>query len=174
MGDEGSKIQKITSDFNVQIKFPDKAVENSGEAPSVVTNRERSVWDTIYQATKFRILLFKQQNNENIFRASDPNIMHITGKKKNCDGAAKELMRLVPITDFYEDRKERYTVRVTEVTEDARIFIKNVTDEPGGYAKSYSLALIMLPLDKELAAQGVEGLKEDLLDKTVKLNVEYK
>jgi len=28
MGAKGSKVQKITTDFNVQIKFPDKAVEN--------------------------------------------------------------------------------------------------------------------------------------------------
>merc|ERR1719500_2038217 len=45
---------------------------------------------------------------------------------------------------------------------------------PGGYAKPYSLALTMLPPDEDLTAQGVQGLKEDLLDKTVKLNVEYK
>ncbi len=32
----------------------------------------------------------------------------------------------------------------------------------------------MLPPDEDLTAQGVQGLKEDLLDKTVKLNVEYK
>ena len=40
MGAKGSKVQKITTDFNVQIKFPDKAVEN-GEAPPPVTNGER-------------------------------------------------------------------------------------------------------------------------------------
>eukprot|EP00092_Neocalanus_flemingeri_P012907 GFUD01013906.1.p1 GENE.GFUD01013906.1~~GFUD01013906.1.p1 ORF type:complete len:911 (-),score=260.11 GFUD01013906.1:493-3225(-) len=45
---------------------------------------------------------------------------------------------------------------------------------PGGYAKPYSLALVVLPPDEDLTAQGVQGLKEDLLDKTVKLNVEYK
>ena len=39
MGAKGSKVQKITTDFNVQIKFPDKAVEN-GEAPPV-TNGDR-------------------------------------------------------------------------------------------------------------------------------------
>ena len=38
MGAKGSKVQKITTDFNVQIKFPDKAGEN-GEAP--MSNGER-------------------------------------------------------------------------------------------------------------------------------------
>jgi len=45
---------------------------------------------------------------------------------------------------------------------------------PGGYAKPYSLALTQLPPDEDLTAQAVQGIKEDLLDKTVKLNVEYK
>merc|ERR1711862_512416 len=44
----------------------------------------------------------------------------------------------------------------------------------GGYAKPYSLALTQLPPDEDLTAQAVQGIKEDLLDKTVKLNVEYK
>ncbi len=36
----------------------------------------------------------------------------------------------------------------------------------------YSLA--SLPNDEELSALGIQGLKEDLLDKVVKLNVEYR
>merc|ERR1712029_209753 len=43
-----------------------------------------------------------------------------------------------------------------------------------GYAKLYNLALVRLPTDEELSGQGIQALKEDLLDKTVKLNVEYK
>merc|ERR1711915_534432 len=69
MGAKGSKVQKITTDFNVQIKFPDKAVEN-GEA-LVTSNGDRS---------------------------SNPNIIRITGKRENCDGASKALLELVPIT----------------------------------------------------------------------------
>merc|ERR1712088_1254370 len=54
MGAKGSKVQKITTDFNVQIKFPDKAAEN-GEVPVVTSNGDRS---------------------------SNPNIIRITGKKR--------------------------------------------------------------------------------------------
>merc|ERR1712198_62690 len=68
MGAKGSKVQKITTDFNVQIKFPDKAVEN-GEAP-VTSNGDRS---------------------------SNPNIIRITGKRENCDGASKALLELDPM-----------------------------------------------------------------------------
>ena len=70
MGAKGSKVQKITTDFNVQIKFPDKAVENGGESNGV-TNGERS---------------------------SNPNIIKITGKTENCAAASKALLELVPIT----------------------------------------------------------------------------
>jgi len=43
-----------------------------------------------------------------------------------------------------------------------------------GYAKLYNLALVRLPTDEELSGQGIQALKDDLLDKTVKINVEYK
>ena len=45
---------------------------------------------------------------------------------------------------------------------------------PGGYAKLFSLALIHLPSDEDNINQGIQALKDDLLDKTVKINVEYK
>lgn len=45
---------------------------------------------------------------------------------------------------------------------------------PGGYAKLYNIALVKLPSDEELSGQGIQALKEDLMDKTVKINVEYK
>jgi len=43
-----------------------------------------------------------------------------------------------------------------------------------GYAKPYSLALTQLPPDEDLTAQAIQALKEDLLDKAAKINVEYK
>ena len=58
MGTKGSKIQKISGQFNVQIKFPNKVVKNG----------------------------------------DSPNIIRITGKKGNCEGASKALLELVPVT----------------------------------------------------------------------------
>merc|ERR1719370_2273606 len=70
MGAKGSKVQKITTDFNVQIKFPDKAVENgNGEA---AVNGDRP--------------------------AGSQNIIKITGKQENCEAASRALLELVPIT----------------------------------------------------------------------------
>merc|ERR1712088_525451 len=45
---------------------------------------------------------------------------------------------------------------------------------PGGFAKLFSLALIHLPADEDNINQGIQALKDDLLDRTVKINVEYK
>ena len=46
--------------------------------------------------------------------------------------------------------------------------------ELGAFAKLYSIALVSLPQDKEHAARGLEVLRDDILDKTVKLKVQYK
>ena len=71
MGAKGSKVQKITQEHNVQIKFPDKAVENGGAVPP-------------------------QQEGDGQ-RSSNPNIIKITGKKVNCEAASQALLELVPI-----------------------------------------------------------------------------
>jgi len=71
MGAKGSKVQKITQEHNVQIKFPDKAVENGGIPDERPVDSERS---------------------------SNPNIIRITGKRANCEAASQALLELVPIT----------------------------------------------------------------------------
>merc|ERR1712088_1058124 len=69
-GAKSSKVQKITQEHNVQIKFPDKAVENGGSVPQQEGDQQRS---------------------------SNPNIIRITGKKGNCEAASQALLELVPI-----------------------------------------------------------------------------
>ena len=74
MGAKGSKVQKITQEFGVQIKFPEKAVENGGPPPEERNGGPDQEW------------------------SSNPNIIRITGKKANCEGASQALLELVPIT----------------------------------------------------------------------------
>ena len=101
MGAKGSKVQKITTDCNVQIKFPDKAVENCREVP-VVTNGDRSALEITSQDTK----------SLNVFRSSNPNIIRITGKKENCKGASNVLLELVHQGDIgWINLKEKKFVR---------------------------------------------------------------
>jgi len=42
------------------------------------------------------------------------------------------------------------------------------------YAKEYSLALCALANDEEYASQGIQAMKDDLLDRQFKMNVEYR
>jgi polyribonucleotide nucleotidyltransferase len=71
MGTRGVKIQALTHDYDVQIKFPDRAnaefeVENNGDV------------------------------SDEINKPSDT--IRITGKSENCENAKKALLDLVPIT----------------------------------------------------------------------------
>ena len=69
MGPRGNNVQKITSDHNVQIKFPEKAkAAVNGEAVNGEANGH-----------------------------GDSDIIKISGKKENCEAAAKALKALVPI-----------------------------------------------------------------------------
>merc|ERR1719323_913171 len=43
-----------------------------------------------------------------------------------------------------------------------------------GFAKEYGLAFLALPPDEEYAASGLKALKDDVLDRQVKINTEYK
>merc|ERR1719219_3178343 len=70
---------------------------------------------------------------------------------------------------LYIDYGNRATVPKTKLGSLPAAF-----QSPGGYAKLYSLALVQLATDEDMIIQGIQGLKEDLLDKTVKLNIEYK
>merc|ERR1739846_59020 len=42
------------------------------------------------------------------------------------------------------------------------------------FAKEYALAFMTLAPDEDYAASGIQALKEDLLDRKVKINTEYK
>ena len=71
MGTRGSKVQKICSDFDVQIKIPDRAKENG-------TNGEEGV-------------------NGGGAGNGGSDVIRITGRNDNCEGAKQALINLVPI-----------------------------------------------------------------------------
>jgi len=81
MGARGSKVQAITTEFEVQIKFPEKAQENANgeEAPPAQVNGE--------------------VNGEEEPPAVRPqDIVRVMGKKDRCEGARDALLALVPVT----------------------------------------------------------------------------
>lgn len=74
MGQKGSKVQRITSDFNVVVKFPDRdAVE---PVDTELTNGDA---------------------NGDVVRQTD--IIRITGNNKKCELAKEALLKLVPVTE---------------------------------------------------------------------------
>merc|ERR1719308_354695 len=147
MGAKGSKVQKITTDFNVQIKFPDKAAEN-GEAP--MSNGERS---------------------------SNPNIIRITGKKENCDAASQALLELVPITAEvsvpYEFHRYIIGQKGTGVREMMNRFDVNIR-VPAQDDNSDVIKISGVPTNVEAAKVGLaERVKELEAEKEVKIQKSF-
>lgn len=157
MGAKGSQVQRITRDFDVQIKFPDKATED-GEAPA--PSPERS---------------------------SDPNIIRITGKKSNCEGAAAALKDLVPITAEvpvpFEFHRFIIGQKGKEVREMMNEFDVNIR-VPAADQQSDIILVSGVPAHVEKAKEGlVEKMKQLELEKeerikrsfevTVEVNPEY-
>ena len=70
MGTRGSKVQKICSDFDVQIKIPDRAKENGTNGEEVVNG-----------------------NGD----CGSHDVIKITGRSENCESAKQALINLVPI-----------------------------------------------------------------------------
>merc|ERR1719410_2709629 len=154
MGAKGSKVQKITTDFNVQIKFPDKAVENGGEANGV-TNGERS---------------------------SNPNIIKITGRTENCALAAQALLELVPITAEvpvpFEFHRFIIGQKGTGVRDMMNKFDVNIR-VPAQDAQSDIILISGVPTNVESAKEGLaekvaelEKEKEDKAQKSFEVKVE--
>ena len=75
MGPKGGNVQKITSENQVQIKFPEKARNGNGTPNGDLNGEETNGHVT-------------PDNTE---------IIKISGKKENCEAAAAALKNLVPI-----------------------------------------------------------------------------
>ena len=74
MGARGANIQKVCSDFNVQIKIPDRKSSNKAQQNGTAND---------------------QQENSNDAESSD--VIRVSGRKENCEDAVAALKALVPI-----------------------------------------------------------------------------
>ncbi|CAL8252303.1 unnamed protein product [Merluccius merluccius] len=92
MGPKGSRIQQITKDHNVQIKFPDREDPN---APPPAPPAEAAV----------------QENGETNGEVKEPvdpaaprkcDVIVISGRKERCEAAVEALKALVPVTTEVE------------------------------------------------------------------------
>merc|ERR1712088_262523 len=73
MGARGANIQKVCSDFNVQIKIPDRKSSNKAQQNGTANDQENS--------------------ND----AENSDIIRVSGRKENCEDAVAALKALVPI-----------------------------------------------------------------------------
>jgi len=164
MGAKGSKVQKITQEFGVQIKFPDKAIENGNY-------EERP----------------ERRDDTGSERSSNPNIIRITGKKANCEAASNALLELVPITaevsvpyEFHRFIIGQKGVGVREMMNNYDVNIR----VPSVEAKSDLILISGVPSNVEAAKVGLadrlaelEAEKEDKIKRsymvTVSVDPEY-
>jgi len=154
MGQKGSNVQGITSKFNVQIKFPEKAKIPNGDAPAV--NGEAPT-------------------NGNGNDHQDCDIIKISGKKENCDAAANALKALVPINidvevpyKFHRFIIGQKGVGVRKLMEENDVNIKVPSEED----KSSTIVVTGAPANVERAKSAlnekVEELEKEEADKALK------
>uniref|UniRef100_A0A1A7X8I9 Vigilin n=1 Tax=Iconisemion striatum TaxID=60296 RepID=A0A1A7X8I9_9TELE len=89
MGPKGSRIQQITRDHNVQIKFPDREDQqgkNSAAPPAEAPVQENGETDGD----------IKEPVDPNAPKKCD--VILISGRKERCDAAVEALKALVPVT----------------------------------------------------------------------------
>jgi len=163
MGAKGSKVQKITMDHNVQIKFPDKAVENGDanhQQPSVNVEAAGEAGDAPVAVSAPAAHAGG--------RSSNPNIIRITGRQDNCENARQALLALVPITaevsvpyEFHRFIIGQKGVGVREMMNNFDVNIR----VPSAEAKSDVILISGVPTN-------VEAAKEGLAEKLVELEAE--
>lgn len=160
MGTRGIKIQSVTSEFDVQVKFPDRDIVNDAQTNGDVNNGDLGAGDDSTITTT-------------AIKSSD--IIRITGRKEKCEAAKQALLNLVPITqeitvpfDLHrniigqkgKDVRElmtRYDVHIELSPPDEKLDIIKVTGTPQSVEEA-----------KAAIAQRVEDLEADRKDRELR------
>jgi predicted PilT family ATPase len=100
MGSGGSKVKQIQSDFNVDIKFPEKS-DNSGVSFVHLISLSAFAFQKCRNCVNLYFLHFlsvkvPSEENEEGIKTSD--IIRVSGRPENCEGAKQALLEQVPIT----------------------------------------------------------------------------
>jgi len=147
MGPKGSKVQSITEEFGVQIKFPDRV---DPEANGVNNNDENKA----------------EAGGEGEAAAVVESAITITGPQEKCDAAYAALMALVPITDTVQVPFEFHRNIIGRKGETVRnmmnVYGVNIMVPPSG--DQNDLITVTGP------PANVEKAKEGLLEKVASFN----
>jgi len=166
MGSKGCKVQSITQEFDVQVKFPDREARDE--------NEENQLNGEIVQANGEELLSL-----ENEFVDGDKprktDIIKITGKIDNCEKAKEALLALVPVSvdvevpfDFH-----RYIIgsKGRDVREMMERYDVNITVPPAAQ-QSDSITikgpLVCVENAKAALAERVEQLEKEKQDRALR------
>ncbi|XP_059485488.1 vigilin [Neocloeon triangulifer] len=148
MGAKGFKVQGITQEFDVQIKFPERDNVNNGKQEG-------------------------EQVNGGDSRTSDT--IRITGKRENCDKAKQALLDLMPVTievnvpyEYHRsiigqkgrdvrEMMEKYDVHIVLSPADQRLDVIKISGTPACVAKA-----------KEAVEERCKQLEEDRHDRQLR------
>jgi predicted RNA-binding protein YlqC (UPF0109 family) len=139
MGSKGCKVQGITSDFDVQIKFPDRPggryndnYNQNGGGPAPMNGDENAPDAPPQQPT---------------------DVIRITGKQANCDGARQALLDLVPITEEMHVPFDMHPLIIGKRGADVRELMSK-----------YDVHIELSAQDEKLDIIKIHGSKSNLVD----------
>jgi len=107
MGAKGSRVQEITKDWNVHIKFPDRPKQDKPTSPTTEEAPAEAVTDAAAAgdaaaAPAETPAAAAAPETPTSDEPSPQDIIRISGKKENAEGAKAALIALVPITKEME------------------------------------------------------------------------
>jgi hypothetical protein len=154
MGTRGSRVQAITQDYDVRIKFPERGSNGvSGDDSGLSNGDLNGSSESVEQLGRPR-------------KKSD--LIYITGKKENCEAAQNALLSLIPISADVDVPFELH-----------RFIIGQKGREVRDLMETYDVSITVPPASTESdvikitgAKQNVENAKQAILERVRKLEDE--
>lgn len=171
MGAKGSKVQAITQEFDVQIKFPDREIKDENDESHL--NGEV----TPVNGDAFSIPCSEGEYNE-ADRSNQPkktDVIKITGRADNCERAKEALLQNVPVTEEltvpFDYHRYIIGVRGKDVREMMEAYDVNIAVPPVS-DKSDTITISGPPSNvahaKKAIAERVEKLEKDAEDRALR------
>uniref|UniRef100_A0A4D5R9H2 Vigilin n=1 Tax=Scolopendra viridis TaxID=118503 RepID=A0A4D5R9H2_SCOVI len=177
MGARGSKVQNISHDYDVQIKFPDR------EAKEELDEMDESNQNGDDLQVNGDLYIDGDHNAEFLFDKPRKNdTIKITGKEENCEKAKQALLNLVPVTIEVNVPYDFHRFIIGQKGKDVRELMKefdvNITVPPAS-EQSDIITVSGTPGNVEMAKQALEAKveqlekdKQDRILRTFQLKVE--
>ncbi|XP_019637669.1 PREDICTED: vigilin-like [Branchiostoma belcheri] len=154
MGPKGSRVQAVTSEFDVGIKFPDRRTEEPSSPTSPNGTGEEAVVNGDAAS---------QESGEGEPKKSD--IILITGNKDRCEQAKAALLALVPITEEVEVPFDYHRFIIGQKGRDIRKLMEendvNITIPPANLESNF-IKITGPPTNVERAKGAVAARVEEL------------